>query len=74
MLEKLTQIIRDYTGNQSIELSEETMLSGDLGLSSLDLVNLAAEIEDEFDIEIPDRAIKNIKTVGDIIKLDFHFE
>ena len=50
------------------------MLSGDLGLSSLDLVNLAAEIEDEFDIEIPDRAIKNIKTVGDIIKLDFHFE
>lgn len=74
MLEKLTQIIRDYTGNQSIELTEKTMLSGDLGLSSLDLVNLAAEIEDEFDIEIPDRAIKNIKTVGDIIKLDFHFE
>lgn len=67
MLEKLTQIVRDYTGNQAIELTENTMLLGDLGLSSLDLVNLAAEIEDEFDIEIPDRAIKSIKTVKDVI-------
>ena len=69
MLEKLTQIVRDYTGNQSIELTENTMLLGDLGLSSLDLVNLAAEIEDTFDIEIPDRAIKSIKTVKDVLDL-----
>lgn len=69
MLEKLTQIVRDYTGKQSIELTEDTVLLADLGLSSLDLVNLAAEIEDEFDIEIPDREIKNIKTVKDVIDL-----
>ena len=69
MLEKLTQIVRDYTGNQSIELTESTMLLGDLGLSSLDLVNLAVEIEDTFDIEIPDRAIKSIKTVKDVLDL-----
>lgn len=69
MLEKLTHIVRDYTGNQSIELTESTMLLGDLGLSSLDLVNLAAEIEDTFGIEIPDRAIKSIKTVKDVLDL-----
>ena len=69
MLEKLTQIVRDYTGDQTVELTENTALMGDLGLSSLDLVNLAAEIEDEFDIEIPDRSIKNIKTVKDVIEL-----
>lgn len=69
MLEKLTQIVRDYTGKQSIELTEDTVLLADLGLSSLDLVNLAAEIEDEFDIEIPDRKIKDIKTVKDVMAL-----
>lgn len=69
MLEKLTQIVRDYTGKQSIELTEDTVLLADLGLSSLDLFNLAAEIEDEFDIEIPDRKIKDIKTVKDVMAL-----
>ena len=42
---------------------------GDLGLSSLDLVNLACKVEDEFEIEIPDRAIKDLKTIEDIINL-----
>ncbi|MBQ7580935.1 MAG: hypothetical protein IJU39_06490 [Clostridia bacterium] len=31
------------------------------------MVNLAVAVEDEFDIEIPDRAIKTFKTVGDVI-------
>ncbi|MBR2875712.1 MAG: acyl carrier protein, partial [Clostridia bacterium] len=30
-------------------------------------VNLAVSVEDEFDIEIPDRAIKELKTVKDVI-------
>ena len=67
MLDKLTAIVQNYTGNKSIVLTESTSLIGDLGLSSLDLVNLACEVEEEFDIEIPDRAIKDLKTVEDII-------
>ena len=67
MLEKLTKIIREHTGDKTIILDENTILIADLGLSSLDLVNLAVAVEDEFDIEIPDRAIKTFKTVGDVI-------
>lgn len=67
MIEKLTEIIRDYTGNENLTLSENTVIIADLGLTSLDLVNLAVSIEDEFDIEIPDRKIKEFKTVGDVI-------
>ncbi len=67
MIEKLTNIIREYTGDDSISINENTVLISDLGLSSLDLVNLVFSVEDEFDIEIPDRAIKGFKTVGDVI-------
>lgn len=67
MIEKLTKIISEHTGNSDITITEDTVLIADLGLNSLDLVNLACIVEDEFDIEIPDRAIKDFKTVGDVV-------
>lgn len=67
MLERLTKIIREHTGDNTITIDENTVLIADLGLSSLDLVNLAVAVEDEFDIEIPDRMIKTFKTVGDVM-------
>lgn len=67
MIEKLIKIICEHTGNNDIIITEDTVLIADLGLNSLDLVNLACIVEDEFDIEIPDRAIKDFKTVGDVI-------
>ena len=67
MIEKLTKIICEHTGNNDIAITEDTILIADLGLNSLDLVNLAVKVENEFDIEIPDRTIKDFKTVGDVI-------
>ena len=67
MIEILTEIIREHTGENDIAITEDTFLITDLGLNSLDLVNLACIVEDEFDIEIPDRAIKYFKTVGDVL-------
>lgn len=67
MIEKLTKIIREHTGDDTIVLSKSTAFIADLGLNSFELVDLACNVEDEFDIEIPDRAIKDFKTVGDVI-------
>lgn len=67
MLDKLTAIIREYMDDNSVEVTENTILIADLGLSSFDLVQLASIVEDELDVEIPDRMIKNFKTVGDVI-------
>ena len=67
MLDKLTAIIREYMDDNSIEITENTILIADLGLSSFDLVQLASIVEDELDVEIPDRMIKTVKTVGDVI-------
>lgn len=67
MLEKLTEILCEYTGNNEMAITPDMAFIADLGLNSLDLVQLACAVEDEFDIEIPDRIIKDLKTVGDVI-------
>ena len=67
MIEKLEKIIQEYTEDTGISINENTALIADLGFNSLDLVNLACNVEDEFDIEIPDRAIKDFKTIGDVV-------
>lgn len=68
MIEKLAEIIREHKGGEEVVLTEDTVIIADLGLNSLDLINLVTDIEDEFDVEIPDRAIKMFKTVGDVIR------
>ena len=68
MLEKITQIIQENTGNYELIINEDTILLADLGLNFLDLLNLVCIVEDEFDIEIPDRVIWQFKTVGDVMK------
>ena len=45
----------------------ESKLVDDLGLSSLDVINLIVMFEQEFGIEIPDRQIVKFITVGDIV-------
>ncbi|MGL5732738.1 MAG: acyl carrier protein [Metamycoplasmataceae bacterium] len=41
----------------------------ELGLDSLDLVEVVMEIEQELDIKIPDDELTNIKTIDDLIKI-----
>lgn len=66
MLDKMTQIIREQTGNEDITVTRDTVLLTDLGMNSFDLINLVCILEDEFEVEIPDRVIGNFKTVGDV--------
>ncbi|MDE1178106.1 MAG: acyl carrier protein [Edaphobacter sp.] len=38
-----------------------------LGIDSLDKINISFEVEEAFNIEIPDEALGSLKTVGDVI-------
>ena len=69
MLEKLKVIALEAMEDKSIEITEESRLLADLKLNSLDLINLVCVVEDEFDIEIPDKKLKTLITIGDV--LDF---
>ena len=67
MLEKITEIICEYTGKNDVTITADTVLISDLGLNSIDLLNLVWYVEEEFDVEIPDRVIKDFKTIGDVM-------
>lgn len=66
MIERLKKLVRNYTHNDELEITEDTVFFMDLGLDSFDLVQIICEIEEEFDIEIPDKVLKNFTTVGDV--------
>lgn len=69
MLEKVISIISEYQDIPADTIHAESHLVNDLGFTSYDVVSLVGKFEDEFDIEVPDRKIKFMKTVDDIVKL-----
>jgi acyl carrier protein len=55
-------------GTERDELSREATLE-DLDIDSLDLVELAQIVEDEFGVELKGDDVKDVKTVGEVIDL-----
>ena len=49
-------------------LTSTTHLMKDLGADSLDALNIALRLEETFKIKIPDEAIPNFLTIGDIVQ------
>ncbi|MGN1118171.1 MAG: phosphopantetheine-binding protein [Acutalibacteraceae bacterium] len=69
MLEKLREIICEFADVKPEDITEETNIRTDLALDSLSLLNLAVEIENEFELEVSDRDAMNLETVGDVLAL-----
>lgn len=67
MYQKVTEIISDYLGQEE-ELTKETNLVTDLGLSSFDVISLISEFEDAFEIDIPTDDIEQLETIGGIVE------
>ena len=51
-------------GYKSEEYSENTNLFKDIGIDSLDAIELVTKLEEEYDVTIPDDQINNITTIG----------
>lgn len=66
MFEKIRAIICDY-----FELSEDEVTPGttfaDIGADSLDMVDLAMSIEDDFRVEVTDEALEKFTSVEDVV-------
>ncbi len=67
VFEKIKKIISEQLEVDQSIITESASITGDLGADSLDLVDLAMSIEDEFDIELSDDALEKIKTVSDLV-------
>ena len=68
VLEKIKAILSGQFGVEEDSITPETNLADDLGADSLDVVDLLMSIEDEFEVEIPDSEVENIKTVGALVE------
>lgn len=68
VFEKLKKILADQFDVEEDKITLETSMVDDLGADSLDVVDLLMSVEDEFEIEIPDSDVENMKTVGDVVK------
>ncbi len=68
IFERVAQRLRDLNDRGVTEISSTTDLRDDLGLNSLDAVDLVLEIEDEFEIELPDEEITALASVADVVR------
>ena len=68
VLEKVKAILSEQFDVEEDSITAETTLADDLGADSLDVVDLLMSIEDEFEVEIPDEEVENIKTVGALVE------
>lgn len=66
--ERVIDIVAEQLGVDKEKITPETSFVNDLGADSLDTVELVMELEEEFDINIPDDAAEKIQTVGQAIK------
>lgn len=66
--QRVIDIVADQLGVEKETVKPETHFVNDLGADSLDTVELVMELEEEFDINIPDDAAEKIQTVGQAIK------
>ena len=66
MEERLISLIKSVC-DTDVEITRDTNFTYDLGLKSIDQLELITDVEDEFGIEVSDDAVERIRTVGDLL-------
>ncbi len=59
--------VAEAAGSEIDELTADTELITKLNMDSLAIFELAIELEEAFELRIPDEDIDDIKTIGDVI-------
>lgn len=68
VFEKIKEMLAEQLDADAESMTLETDIADDLGADSLDVVELLMAIEDEFEVEIPDEEIENLKTIGALVE------
>ncbi len=68
LVEKVKDVTAEKLGIEKSKISRDSNFLEDLGADSLDTVELVMEMEEEFDIEIPDEDANELRTVNDVIE------
>ena len=65
--DRVVNIVAEQLGVEKDKIKRESNFVNDLGADSLDTVELVMELEEEFDINIPDESAEKIQTGGEAI-------
>ena len=68
VIEKLCELAAEQVGAEASQVTLDTHLYNDLNYDSLDLVEFAMTIEEEFEVDIPDERAQRVKTVGQALE------
>ena len=68
VFENVARILADQLDADVESITPDTRIAEDLNADSLDVVELLMAVEEEFDVQIPDEEIENLKTVGAVVE------
>ncbi len=69
MLEEIKELIIEQLDVEREKITLESKFVEDLGADSLDLMELASNFEEKYEVTIDKEELKNIVKVGDIVEL-----
>lgn len=64
---RIRRVVAEHLGLQTDQLSPEVSLTDDLAADSLDLVELAIELEEEFAVGLAEDSLDHVRTYGDLV-------
>jgi acyl carrier protein len=64
ILDQLYELIGAHS-EQPIVLNEQTRIIGDVGLDSMQVMELVMQIEDLFDVSVPLNILPDVNTIGE---------
>lgn len=65
VLQKTIELLSAIT--EAEDITSESELMGDLGIGSMDPLSLLCNLEEEFNVRLPERIIRKVVTVGDMV-------
>ena len=68
IFERIRLIIAEQLDIDADDIKMESSIQDDLNADSLDVMEVAMAVGDEYDIEISEEELENIKTVGDVVR------
>lgn len=67
MLEEIKAVICEYADVDRNSITEDSRFVEDLGFTSYDFMSMVGELEEKYDIEVDEREVAEIRTVGEAI-------
>ncbi|AYF73067.1 acyl carrier protein [Nocardia yunnanensis] len=63
----IAEIVEEVTGIEAADVTLDKSFVDDLEIDSLSLVEIAVQLEDKYEVKIPDEDLASLRTVADAV-------